>query len=368
MTFFSAMLFAAVFFLMLTYSNAVSNGIGIGISICVETVIPSLFVFMVLASFLSFSPISKVISIPLAPITKYIFGLSSEFGCAILMSMIGGYPVGAKSIDQLYRTKQISSKQASFMLCFCCNPSPAFVIAGVGTAMLGNTRAGVVIYLSSIISSLVIGLLVKKNIKSTDIVRRQGDTLSFSSSIVSAMRNATSAIIIMCGFVLFFCSVIEIIRYLDVVSWLCNTLKLGTNTSQIVSSCIYGFLEVTGGCIECVKYSDFTRIILLPFFTSFAGLSVIFQIIAMFEDNDEISFLPFISSRFLHGIITVILSYPFLSKLLIATSVFSINSKPIPVANSNTPIFIICILCMCYMIFSGGNRIFLKKTYKSTKI
>ena len=118
------------------YPQSSAQGARDGLTLCAGVVIPSLFPFVVLACFLTNSGLGELISRPLSPITRYILKLPSSCGCAVIMSMLGGYPVGAKMISGLLEQKKIDKAQASRMLCFCVNAGPAFLIGTVGLSML----------------------------------------------------------------------------------------------------------------------------------------------------------------------------------------------------------------------------------------
>ena len=75
--------------------QAASQGVRDGLTLCGQVVIPSLFPFLALSSFLVQSGLAQRAGHLLEPITKLLFRLPGAAGSAILMSLIGGYPVGA---------------------------------------------------------------------------------------------------------------------------------------------------------------------------------------------------------------------------------------------------------------------------------
>ena len=95
----------------------------------------------------------------LEPITKLLFRLPGAAGSAILMSLIGGYPVGARMTVQLLDAALITQKQAQRMLFFCVNSGPAFLISAVGSAMLRSRQAGLILCAALTASALLIWAL-----------------------------------------------------------------------------------------------------------------------------------------------------------------------------------------------------------------
>ena len=91
---------------ILLYPQSSAQGARDGLTLCAGVVIPSLFPFVVLACFLTNSGLGELISRPFSPITRYILKLPSSCGCAVIMSMLGGYPVGAKMSSGLWSRKK----------------------------------------------------------------------------------------------------------------------------------------------------------------------------------------------------------------------------------------------------------------------
>ena len=59
----------------------------------------------------------------------------------------------------MYETKQISLNQARRMSLFCVGAGPAFLITAVGTVLLGNTKLGIILLVSQLISGLILGII-----------------------------------------------------------------------------------------------------------------------------------------------------------------------------------------------------------------
>ena len=107
---------AAAAFLILRYPQLSADGAREGLNLCALIVIPALFPFMALCAFISQSGLSARLGKLLSPVTRVLFHLEGNAGAAILMSWIGGYPVGARSADALYQQGQISLSDAQRML------------------------------------------------------------------------------------------------------------------------------------------------------------------------------------------------------------------------------------------------------------
>lgn len=95
----------------LRFSEECSKGAENGIGLCLSTLVPSLFPFMVLASYITESGLAEKIGRHLSWLTKPIFGLDGCFASAIILSLVGGYPVGAKTVNSLYKKGAASESE-----------------------------------------------------------------------------------------------------------------------------------------------------------------------------------------------------------------------------------------------------------------
>ena len=365
-TFFSWIFAAALLglcFGAIRFPGAIGQGVGMGISVCLETLIPSLFFFMVTASLLASSQAAQFLSWILSPITHFFLRLPRQLGFPLLISAIGGYPVGAAMLCQLYSQDKISTRQASRMVCFCCNPSPAFLIGGVGLGMLGNAKAGWVLYIGSLLSSLLIGFFLglgEKGQASSSLSK--GPLLP---SLPRSMKSSVSSMVVMCGYVLFFSGLSALLEISGALEALGTWLHLNDGQISTLSCLFSGLLEVTSGAWACSNASPFCQTVLLPFFVSFSGLSVICQVAALMDAGPQrapIPLSPFLVSRLAHGVLTAIICRPFLAQLELSSPVFSSAAGPlVPSADANTPLLILTMAWMSAMVFLAFSRLLLKR-------
>ena len=103
-----------------------------GLKLWLETLLPTLLPFMILTGILVHTDwITKILQ-PTAPFFKVVFGLSPGGAYVFLLGLLTGYPMGAKLTADLYYAGKISRQEAEYLLTFCNNPSPAFLITYVG--------------------------------------------------------------------------------------------------------------------------------------------------------------------------------------------------------------------------------------------
>lgn len=102
------------------FSKECSKGAENGIGLCLSTLVPSLFPFMVLASYITDSGLAEKIGRHLSWLTKPLFGLDGCFASAIILSLVGGYPVGAKTVNSLYKKVRQVNVSVNGQVCFWC--------------------------------------------------------------------------------------------------------------------------------------------------------------------------------------------------------------------------------------------------------
>gem|GEM_PF-37727 len=126
-----------------------------GVTLCLQTVLPSLFPFFVLSSLLVQSDVPRLLSRAMAGVMYPLFGVSGAGASALILGLLGGYPVGARTVAELYGRGEIAREEAEQLLAFCNNSGPGFFLGVCGTAVFGSARAGAYLYLIHVGAALV---------------------------------------------------------------------------------------------------------------------------------------------------------------------------------------------------------------------
>ncbi|MBQ9919486.1 MAG: hypothetical protein IJO49_01530, partial [Clostridia bacterium] len=201
-------------FCILGCSSAASHGALNGLKIACYIIIPSIFPFTVCSVFFQKSGGLLWVSGKLNKITKAIFNLSGTEFSVILLSLLGGYPIGAKITDELYRTNVIDKSTSKRLLSFSVNPSPAFIISVVGGSVLNSVSAGVMLFISNLTACFILSRLftLKPKKKTVQISMPISSEVSVSDAFVESVRSAAEITINICAFVVLFASVAEILK------------------------------------------------------------------------------------------------------------------------------------------------------------
>ncbi len=288
------------------YSKECKNGIINGMSFCVSVLIPSLFIFMVIASYISDSTFADFLSRILKKPTLVILNLPPVCSSVILLSIIGGYPVGARCVANLYKNKSISKDVANKLSMMAVCSGPGFVINYVGCALLNSKQAGVILFISQFISYVFVMLVCSRLIKTKCDYVDIDDTKHKKTGLVDAVCDGCKSTVNMCAMVILFSALISI----------CETVF---KDFPVLLDYVCALLEVT---YACNKLSHIYSLTALSFIVGFGGICVHFQIFSALKDvgiNKGLFFL----FRILQGISSAVATYILLILFNPVTEVFS---------------------------------------------
>lgn len=311
---------------LILYPETASLGMKEGIILCFKVIIPSLFPFLILSTFIIQSGISFRAGKLLGKVTTKLFRLPGSAGSAVLMSLIGGYPVGSQMTAELMNNNLITPGQAKRMLLFCVNSGPAFVISAVGIAMLGNNRAGIILYISLTLSSLFIGFMSRflnekslgnKYMKENKSLKSSGDFPAPAQALSQTITKTCVSMLGICSWIVIFRCTGELLTLLPV-----------SESLLILINCL---TEVTAGCSSiCGKVS-------LPVFAAvlgWGGVSVHCQMISVIY-SVGIKMSVFLTARAVNGILAALICNLILKLFPCNISAFAASSAPVlPVAFS----------------------------------
>jgi len=248
----------------LLHTQEAEQGITDGIRICAQTLIPSLFPFLFLSTFLVRSGACAAMGRPLSPMMRALFGLPGNCAGAVLMSLLGGYPVGVGMAAELRERGEITAEQARRMALFCVNAGPAFTISAVGAGMTGSTHAGVLLYASGAAALLLMGIALR-------ILRHSGGGAAapeptqtpplLSDAMTGSVSSAVKSMVNICAWVLLFSAVGHLLRLIPV-----------PETARLALTCI---LEISSGCAAAARQVPLWT---LAAMLSFSGICVLCQL------------------------------------------------------------------------------------------
>ena len=248
-----------------------------GINIWALNVLPSLLPFMILSKLLiSLGFIDKITPFINKPFSKF-FKSPKESSYIFLISILSGYPIGAKLIGDLYSSNKISRIEAFKMHSFCSTSGPMFILGVIGSNMLNNLTYGYIILISHILGAVLNGLLFSRlnftNLNTKIIAKKSAYSEKVNTNNFSSIILDSSLSIICVG------SIISI--FFIITTFLSPIFNLFPTE---ISSVFKGLIEITNGCNEISNnINNIIAIPLITFILSFGGLSTIIQSFSMLD-------------------------------------------------------------------------------------
>lgn len=233
------------------------SGAAEGIELCLRTVIPALFPFMILSSVF----LSCATALPWkGTVFSTVFRFPPGEGFLALPCFLGGYPMGAQSVCKVYQEGRLQKDAAQRLLAFSNNAGPSFVFGVVGQmfpkawfpwALWGIHIAG--------------ALAAAHCVSITGSAQHSGRQPSKPSG--DLMVGAVKTMGVICGWVILFRVLIAFLN-----RWFLWFLP---ETPRIA---LIGLLELSNGCCELPKIPDIrVRFMLCSGMLAAGGLCVTAQ-------------------------------------------------------------------------------------------
>lgn len=290
-------------------AGAVRDSVAKALSLCARSVVPSLFPFLVASSALLALGFGELAAPWLAGLMEPLFRVPGAGSAALVLGLVGGYPIGAKTAADLYRENLVSREEAERLLAFCNNSGPAFIFGVVGAGIFGSGALGLLLYLVHMAASLLVGLLFRfyrpgEGPRSGRLQGVQFQTASFPTAFTHSVTGALASTLNICAFVLFFTVIIRMLSLTGVLTGLARLLSLlfgplGFDQSW-ARRLLTGVLEVSSGVSSLTGGSLSGRLSMAAFMLGWAGLSVHCQVLAFLGDSG-LSMRTYLVGKLLHG-------------------------------------------------------------------
>lgn len=294
-----------IFFLcMLSFPQTVFTGASYGLVLWFRHVLPTLLPYMILINILICTPALHWICRITSPFLCPLLGTSYYGTFAVLTGFLCGYPMGAKTASDLLDAQKISRSEASYLLSFCNNTSPAFILSYVVTQNLKKSDLCIPFFLILTLTPLMLSFIFRL------FYRLQESSGSFSQATPSSfpdpsgnfsdgfldrcIMNASKSITKVGGYMMMFSVLIQLLAS-----------ALPDNTASLL---LYSSLEISTGIRRLASSALYTshKIILCAALTSFGGWCCIAQTYSMISGN-HLPILPYIAEKLATALVTSLL-------------------------------------------------------------
>ncbi len=308
------------------------------ITVFLESVMPSLFPFILFTNIIISCDVSKIIN--------SIFKKNGNLLYAGIIGFLCGYPMGAKATYSLYSENKISKKTANFLMSFANNCNPIFIISTIGICVLNNMYLGILLLFSHYLAALIICII---NFTHNNIIHenanfsnsfKENNGKKLHKSMFESIDLSIKSTFITLGNILAF------IIIFNLVFSVIETVLIKLNISKNIIYTLSGLFEVTNGTRLFFLNTNFNfnlTIAIISFMLSFSGFSIIFQIYSCIY-KIPIKLWHLIKYKLIQGIISGIITYLLLN---ILTQKNSLNFN---IINFNTTSYFIMLVSLLFTI------------------
>ncbi len=214
-----------------------------------------------------------------------VFHVSANCGYVILISLISGFPSGAKNIMMLLDKNLISVEEANYLLTFTHFSNPLFILNVVYLVVLDKSIC-IKILLAHFVSNFIIALLIRphKKVDSISFDFKYKNS-SFSNALRTSLKNTFDILSIIMGTTIFSFIISGIIT---------NYIHLNTFFKIFIN----GLFDLTLGIntLKNISIPIISKSILILSFICFGSISVHLQISSII-DNKRVKYKNFLLGR-----------------------------------------------------------------------
>ena len=255
---------------LIIFPNEATQPTRNALDFCAKTLIPSLFIYMVLAKI--------VITLPITDKLIQKFGLETFL---LIMGTLCGAPIGAKSALTLFENRRISKERAEFLCAFTNNASMSFVVGFVGNELFGDIKIGIKLFIFQLSASAVCAVIMKFVIFGKAKLKAPNVITATKIGLRDAVADSAMTMLNLCACVVFF---------IIVGTSISDILNLGNVSNAVLKS----MLEFSSGCAAATKTGSFAFPI-IAFALGHTGLSVVLQVRSVVAN--KLSIHPFLLGK-----------------------------------------------------------------------
>ena len=261
--------------LFLLFPAAAAAGLQSGLQLCATVLIPSLFPLSVLSGCLIRMGGPDCFRGRMGAWLGRLFRCSGAGTAALCLGLLGGYPLGAMILSELYQNGSLSRQQAAHAAALCNHAGPAFLVGALGAGVFQDARVGVELWLIQLLSLLLTARLLPQAAAEAAPpgTPELPQPASFAAAFPASLEASSLAMLRLCGTVGFFAAFHGVVSKLLPLSALPQLWQAG----------IYGSLELSGGIALLGGTEREAAFVLAAFLCVWGGLCVHAQALQAFS-------------------------------------------------------------------------------------
>ncbi len=291
--------------------SVVSEGAKDGLLLWFMAIVPSLLPFMILSGILVKLKVTKYINRFLRPLFGLVFGVSDGGSYPVLIGFLAGCPIGAKTAAQLYKGGEIKREEAQYLMMFCNNLSPMFLIEFIGVKCL-DVKNPFLIFVVVAGSAVINAWIVRKSLLSDRVTGVNSNRKSLMAgknypvmdAVDESIADSCETILKIGGYIILFSIITSIIEYM-------------IPEKYDVAGCIAaGITEVSTGAMQLAGnewlsgirlFMTDVKTLVTVWLCAFGGISSVAQTYSVLSGTD-LSIKKYVAAKIRQGFIAVILA------------------------------------------------------------
>ena len=150
---------------LLFFPSAALSGAKNGLLLWFNQVLPSLLPFLILSTLFLSTGLSDSIANSLAPILSPLFRCSPSGCYAVIIGLLAGLPIGAKTVAALVHSGKITKEEGAYLLPLCNNPSPLFLLGFISVSVLERPDMRYAVFFIVTAASVFASMLLRPHVR-----------------------------------------------------------------------------------------------------------------------------------------------------------------------------------------------------------
>ncbi len=269
---------------LIVNSNVVTEELRYALEVFFKVLFPSIFPFFLISDLLIEYNFVLTLNKIFSKITEKLFHTTAASSFIILMSMVSGFPSGAKYIRNLYDLDMLNLDQANYLITFTHFANPLFVLTVTKTIFHDN-KIPIYILIAMYLSNLIIGIITRPKKIDKNINLKYQQTPNFALALSKSIKNSIDLLVIILGNTCFFFLITKLI-------------SIYSNLPLFFNVLINGFFDITKGIqsISMLSVNLLFKGILTTTFICFGGINIHMQVKNIIA-NTKIKYRNFLLGR-----------------------------------------------------------------------
>lgn len=341
---------------LLLWSQEVIDAGREGLALCGGSIIPSLFPFFILSSLIIQMGLADAPGRLLQKPMRALFRVGGTGATALILGLIGGYPVGARTVAELYEQGGCTKPEAERLLAFCNNSGPAFLLGVVGIGVFGSPGIGGLLCAIHMLSALLVGLLLRfwgGTSRSAPLPVRHTTKRSAGLDLfLQAVQSGTGAMLNVCAFVLLFSVIIRLLMCSGLLRLCAEGLNALGMDRVWAERLLCGILELSNGVASLPGSDPAHSLPLAALFLGWGGISVHCQTISILHAHG-LGFRSYLLGKALQGLISWALAVLALRLWPGVAVCGGWSSLPLQTGFQSTPLIRLAASCaLCFILLA----------------